>query len=152
MRIGDSLSLPTEGETSTYLPANLDLAARALILVIENALDLSPEGQAVEIQAKNENDKIEIYISDRGPGIPEALKDQIFEPFVQGDSTRTHQGLGIGEHVVRRIMRAHGGTRGAQKVGCGTNIRSQLSGSASPHISRRVGGGLVQRISRSHRR
>lgn len=104
------MSLPTEGETSTYLPANLDLAARALILVIENALDLSPEGQAVEIQAKNENDKIKIHISDRGRGIPEALKDQIFEPFVQGDSTRTHQGLGIGVHVVRRIMRAHGGT------------------------------------------
>lgn len=108
----DSLGLPAEGdETSAFMSANLDLATRALVLVIENALELLPEDQAVEVQVRPEADIVEIHISDRGPGIPEELKEHIFEPFAQVDasSTRTHQGLGIGLYLARRIMKAHGG-------------------------------------------
>jgi signal transduction histidine kinase len=50
-------------------------------------------------------------ISDRGPGVPDELREQIFEAFTQTDAstTRSHEGLGIGLYLARRIMRAHGG-------------------------------------------
>lgn len=108
----DSLVLPAEGkETSASVSVNLDLATRALVLVIENALELSPEGQVVEVQVKPEADNFEIHVSDRGPGIPEELREHIFDPFVQVDSssTRSHPGLGIGLYLARRIMKAHAG-------------------------------------------
>jgi signal transduction histidine kinase len=53
-----------------------------------------------------------VAVSDRGPGIAEEKRDRIFEAFTQLDSstTRTHEGMGIGLYLTRRIMRAHGGS------------------------------------------
>ncbi len=107
----DSLILISEGkDASAFLSADLDLATRALVLVIENALELAPEA-AVEVMVRVEGKEVEIHISDRGPGIPDEFREHIFEPFAQADSstTRTHQGLGVGLYLARRIMRAHGG-------------------------------------------
>lgn len=108
----DFLGFPTEGEeTLASITASLPLATRALVLVIENALELSPEGQLIEVRVRPERDHVEIHVSDRGPGIPEELREYIFEPFTQVDAstTRTHQGIGIGLYLAQRIMKAHGG-------------------------------------------
>lgn len=48
----------------------------------------------------------EIRISDNGPGVPDDMKERIFEPFVSGRET----GIGLGLAVSRRIVEAHGGT------------------------------------------
>jgi signal transduction histidine kinase len=55
-----------------------------------------------------------VHVSDRGPGVPEDKREEIFEAFTQTDtsSTRTHEGLGIGLYLAQRIMRAHGGSIG----------------------------------------
>ena len=92
------------------LPADVDLVARALVIVIENALAYS-QGQQVDIELRVDEDEALILVSDRGPGIPAEMLERIFEPFEQVDSsaTRSHEGLGFGLFIARGVMRAQGG-------------------------------------------
>jgi signal transduction histidine kinase len=94
--------------------ADQDLATRAVVVVLENALAMSPKDEPVEVDAAVVGPDLEISISDRGPGVPEERREAIFEAFTQGDSstTRPHEGLGIGLYLAGRIMRAHGGSIG----------------------------------------
>jgi K+-sensing histidine kinase KdpD len=98
-------------EPETRLWADLELGARALVVVLENALAFSPDTAIVEISARSVEGNVRVTVSDRGPGVPEDLRDRIFEAFTQTDGsvTRSHEGLGIGLFLARRIMRAHAG-------------------------------------------
>jgi signal transduction histidine kinase len=98
-------------EPETRLWADLELGARALVVVLENALAFSPDTAIVEISARPLDGNVRVTVSDRGPGVPEELRDRIFEAFTQTDGsvTRSHEGLGIGLFLARRIMRAHAG-------------------------------------------
>ena len=86
-------------------------ATRALVSLVENALDLSPAGEPVEITVARTTIEVSIEVADRGPGVPEELRERIFDAFTQADgsATRSHEGLGIGLFLTRRIMAAHGG-------------------------------------------
>jgi signal transduction histidine kinase len=90
--------------------AHPDLLPRALVLVAENALDFS-DGSEVVIDAAWDDGAVQLEVSDRGPGIPPDQRDRIFELFTQAEGTteRSHEGLGIGLYLARRIMDAHGG-------------------------------------------
>jgi signal transduction histidine kinase len=92
--------------------ADPGLAIRALVAVVENALALSPPEARVDVGVTVEGGQVEVAVSDRGPGVPEEKRDRIFEAFTQVDSstTRTHEGMGIGLYLTRRIMQAHGGS------------------------------------------
>lgn len=94
--------------------ADVELGARAVVTVLENALALSPESEPVDIGFRQVGSEVEVHVSDRGPGVPEDKREEIFEAFTQTDtsSTRTHEGLGIGLYLAQRIMRAHGGSIG----------------------------------------
>lgn len=94
--------------------ADLALATRALVILIENALALSQAD--VEISYEALGDNVEIRVADRGPGIPDDLRARLFTPFTQADTstTRGHQGMGIGLFLARRIMIAHSGGVDAQ--------------------------------------
>lgn len=91
--------------------ADLELGARALIVVVENALAFSGESGMVEISIQPNEGDVRMTVSDRGPGVPDELRDRIFDAFTQTDGsiTRSHEGLGIGLFLARRIMQAHGG-------------------------------------------
>jgi signal transduction histidine kinase len=93
------------------LAVDVDLATQAVVTLIENALDLSGPDQAVEISAEGWGEDLRIEVADRGPGVPEDQRERIFDAFTQADAsdTRTHEGLGIGLFLARRIMAAHGG-------------------------------------------
>jgi signal transduction histidine kinase len=74
--------------------------------VIVNALDaMGGEGQ-LTIRIAHEDGAIFLRIADSGPGIPEALRAHVFEPFF---STKPH-GTGLGLAIVRRIVTEHGGS------------------------------------------
>jgi signal transduction histidine kinase len=68
---------------------------------IEAKVDFSAEGSAVAC----------ITVSDRGPGVPEAERERIFEPFyrISGGTEKAKGGIGLGLALVRQIARHHGG-------------------------------------------
>jgi len=74
--------------------------------LIDNALQHSPRGGAVRIEASRDDSSIEIAVIDHGPGFVEADLPRIFEPFF----TRRRGGTGLGLSIVQRIIDEHGGT------------------------------------------
>src|SRR5206468_12893687 len=91
--------------------ADPDLAPRALVIVIENALDIAPADTTVDLHVEIAGERIAIAVADRGPGVSDEARERIFGAFTQADpsATREHEGLGIGLYLARQIVRAHDG-------------------------------------------
>jgi signal transduction histidine kinase len=80
---------------------------RALLNIIANAIEATPEGGRVEVSAVAvPPSKFRILISDTGKGIPEDKLSTIFEPFF---STKGSKGTGLGLPVMKKIIEEHGG-------------------------------------------
>lgn len=80
--------------------------------LIENAVKYSgPTAKPVEIEVTTEDSAVIVRVRDFGPGIPDADRDRIFEPFFRVDRSRTRAtgGFGLGLSLCRRVMDAHGG-------------------------------------------
>jgi signal transduction histidine kinase/ligand-binding sensor domain-containing protein len=83
---------------------------RVLLNLINNAFQACTErsrSALVTVSTKNLGDKIKISVSDNGPGIPENIKDKIFQPFFT--TKPTGQGTGLGLSLSYDIVKAHGG-------------------------------------------
>ena len=78
---------------------------RALDNLILNAIENTPAGGSIEVTAEHRADNLCVRVRDTGQGIPDNIRDRLFEPFVTGRS----EGTGLGLAVVREIARAHGG-------------------------------------------
>ncbi len=66
------------------------------------------EGGIIEVSTEADDDHATVTISDNGPGVPEALVEQVFDPFFT--TKPVGQGTGIGLSISREIVRRHGGT------------------------------------------
>jgi signal transduction histidine kinase len=108
----DRVQVVGNGAADRPLWADAELATRALVGLLENALDLSPADEAVELGVRFHGGELCIEVADRGPGVPAEQRERIFDAFTQADgsATRSHEGLGIGLFLTRRIMAAHGGS------------------------------------------
>lgn len=95
-----------------------DLLCRAVINILENALDYTPEAGQVEISAHEEDDYITMKFRDNGKGINEEEQTRIFNRFYRGDLARSTRGSGLGLSIVQKIIHAHNGT---------INVESQLN-------------------------
>jgi two-component system phosphate regulon sensor histidine kinase PhoR len=84
---------------------------RALTNLIDNARRFSPPGGVITVGNCDaaEVDRVEVFVSDEGPGIPPADIERIFERFYRGDSARAGEGKGLGLAVTRHIITGHGG-------------------------------------------
>ena len=88
--------------------ADRDALARALDNLIDNAL--SHGAPPVEIETRSEGRNALLIVRDRGPGIPEADRVRVLEPFTQLDPGRGTKGnVGLGLAIVQAIAQAHGG-------------------------------------------
>jgi signal transduction histidine kinase len=79
---------------------------RALLNIIQNAIEAMPEGGTVTVATKNTQHGMEIHISDTGAGIPADILPRVFNPFV---TTKGKEGNGIGLAIARRLVRNHDG-------------------------------------------
>lgn len=97
-----------EGVSATA-PIDRGRLTRAVANLIHNGLRYSPGSEAVDVEVVRHPDGAVITVSDRGPGVPDHLKQRIFEPFVRGDASDLPTGTGIGLSLVARIADLHGG-------------------------------------------
>jgi C4-dicarboxylate-specific signal transduction histidine kinase len=83
---------------------------QVLLSLLNNAFDavLPMLEKWIKIEADERGGWLEIAVSDSGPGVPEALRGRIFEPFFT--SKPQGQGTGMGLSISRSIARTHGGT------------------------------------------
>lgn len=100
--LGFTAAEPVEVEGDGFM---LTSAIRNLV---ENAVNFSPEGGTVDLGVCREGDFAVLQITDRGPGIPAADMDRIFEPFVRG-SRPSGKGSGLGLSIAKRAMDRSGG-------------------------------------------
>ena len=78
--------------------------------LLANTLTHTPPGTDVWVKVQREGDAALLVVEDAGPGIPNELQHNIFEPFEQGgDEARRAGGVGIGLSVVARFAKLHGG-------------------------------------------
>lgn len=70
--------------------------------LIDNAIDAAPDGGHVTVTAHQEANRLVVRVIDNGAGIPEGIRDRIFEPFVT--SKPVGKGTGLGLHIVRGLL------------------------------------------------
>jgi len=98
---------------------------QVLLNLISNASKYGPSDENIEISGLWKKDFIEITISDRGEGVPEAFKNRIFSGFVLNkiEKGRMQKGSGLGLSVSQAIIKAHGGEIGVRdRVGGGSEF------------------------------
>ncbi len=97
--------------TRAAIPGRRGDLLRLLRNLLENAVRHSPSGAAVHLRCELRDGFAELTVCDAGPGVAEADRERIFEPFYRGASERAHDelGTGLGLTIAREIARAHGG-------------------------------------------
>ncbi len=78
----------------------------ALSNLLLNALQSTPEGGRISVSAEVEDDWLQLIVQDSGPGVPENLRERIWEPFF----TTRQRGTGLGLAIVRKRMQEAGGS------------------------------------------
>jgi signal transduction histidine kinase len=97
---------------------------RALRNLVTNAVEAMPEGGVLRVSTAREESVALVSVADSGVGIPEEIRDRIFEPFV---TARKKGGTGLGLAIVKKIVDDHGGSIEATKPeGGGTTFLLRL--------------------------
>jgi signal transduction histidine kinase len=120
IRLSASGDLKLEADPSRLLQAVSNL--------VGNALQHGAPDADVSVEAAEELDDVVIRVRNAGSPIPEALIEDIFEPFRRGEAPgEGTAGLGLGLFIVREIARAHGGSVSASSAeGAGTTFELRL--------------------------
>lgn len=112
----DPVEVETDGELLTQVWVNL----------IHNAVKFSHEGGLLEITVRR-TDMAEFEVTDHGIGMDETTVSRIFDRFYQGDTSRSHEGVGLGLSLVQRILVILGGEiKVRSKLGEGTTMRVRI--------------------------
>ena len=104
---------------------------RILENLLSNSLRHTPADAKIWIRARPEEDGVLFVVEDDGPGVPEELREEIFEPFRQapGSSSEHAPGVGIGLSLVKRFAELHGGRAWAEeRPGGGASFHVFLQG------------------------
>lgn len=80
--------------------------------LLENAMKYAPAGTVITLTALDAGQRWTLEVADQGPGIPPQEREKVFERFYRSgaEETRQHRGTGLGLHIVKRLVRRHGGT------------------------------------------
>lgn len=98
---------------------------RAVLNLLDNAAKWNPPGEPVYVDVQRLAGLASVTVTDKGPGVPEADLERVFERFHRTDDARSMPGSGLGLAIVRQVVHSHGGRA---------------------WLSRRAGGGTVAHI------
>ncbi len=88
------------------LPLDRSPMERVFQNLLSNAIEAMPNGGSVSVRAERRDHEIVVSVEDTGPGIPAAIADQLFEPFVTAGKKN---GVGLGLALSRKTVVSHGG-------------------------------------------
>lgn len=131
-RMGLKLDVVT-GDKGLHCDLDRSSLSKVLGHIIGNALRYSPRGQTIGIGWGHSDGALSISISDRGPGIPKSIKENLDEPFSIGQEvlTKDASGLGLGLTICRHLMTMMGGRIMIQdRDGGGTHVNLLLPAAA----------------------
>lgn len=106
--VGPQPGVTLEAELAPALPplaADRAQLFQVLENLVRNAVQAMPDGGTVTVRSEAAGERCALWVCDTGPGIPEELRESIFEPLVTTRST----GTGLGLALCKRIVEAHGG-------------------------------------------
>jgi CheY-like chemotaxis protein len=112
------VELPPE---SLYVAADLKRLAQVFANLLRNASKYSSAGTPIRLAVSGEPNEVVVRVGDQGIGIPADMFERVFDPYAQVDRIEdgTHDGLGIGLTLVKRIVELHGGSVTATSAGLG---------------------------------
>jgi two-component system OmpR family sensor kinase len=124
---------------------------RMTLNLLENAYLHTPAGTPVTLAVRTEDGSAVLDVADRGPGVPHANRERIFERFARGagDTSPGGSRSGLGLSIVRAVAEGHGGSvsvADAQGGGASFQVRLPLSGAQTSTTTGRIIG---RRLSRS---
>jgi two-component system, OmpR family, sensor kinase len=105
--------LAVDNEHPLRVEGSRDELHRMVLNLLDNAIRHTPAGSCVELSLREENGNAIVEVADDGPGIPAAMRAQIFDRFVRGAGpadTARGTGTGLGLAIVNAVARSHGGS------------------------------------------
>jgi signal transduction histidine kinase len=115
------IRISAEGSTEGWFDCKK--IERVLLNLLLNACEaVSPESGKINVELKRQGENLEVRIADNGPGVAEAVRERLFEPFV---SHGKENGTGMGLTVVQKILQDHGGDISVEQTSpSGTTFRA----------------------------
>ena len=108
---GKNIRLIGKSKDITMVGSDI-LIYRLVYNLVENAIKYNHSGGQVTVTADRKEKHVYLSVEDTGAGIPEELKERVFEPFFRVDKSRSRElgGVGLGLALVREIVRVHDGS------------------------------------------
>jgi signal transduction histidine kinase len=103
--LGKNVSIEMNMEDGFLIRGNEDQLQQALLNLIRNAIDASPEGGQISVACEPQGELVRIAVENQGAPIPAQASAKIFEPFF----TTKSGGTGLGLSIARKIAETHGG-------------------------------------------
>jgi two-component system phosphate regulon sensor histidine kinase PhoR len=107
-----AIALQNEVPDGLVACADSDRLQQVLFNLVDNSIKYGRNGGAVEMAARRVDEQtVELWVRDNGPGIPPESLDRIFERFYRVDRGRSREqgGTGLGLSIVKHIVQSHGG-------------------------------------------
>lgn len=101
------VSVDTTVEIEEPIECDINRLSRALMNLVKNSIEVSQPGDQLTIKVFREDKEIVFSVKDMGPGIPDTIRDRVFEPFA---TAAKKKGTGLGLFIVKNIVEAHKGT------------------------------------------
>ncbi|WP_375458051.1 PAS-domain containing protein [uncultured Enterovirga sp.] len=101
--------------------------------LMSNAAGFSSPGQTIRVSARKEQDEVIIAVTDEGRGIPQDVRDRVFDRFESHTAGSSHRGVGLGLSIVRSFVELHGGrVELVSERGAGTTVTCRFPADGRP--------------------
>jgi signal transduction histidine kinase len=126
------IAFTLEAEPEVTMMGKRQLLAQLIANLLENAMKYVPQGGQVVMRLQGDDRRVELAVSDNGPGIPAADLERAQEPFVTLQSTSEKSSSGLGLSLVKAIVRLHRGELVLADNAPGLSVQCRFEREAAP--------------------